>query len=154
MPCARPLAAGPPVIPIALDPNARSRINMMGGRRGGDGENAAERQVEKRLTELDALWKARQAPPASVYQTLRAVVLPDARPAEVFLYPRPLAEGVGQGRARDQARAGVRCRDPGSLGRRGRCARRPAAAHQARQDQPGAELPGAGARRVVGPGWR
>jgi tetratricopeptide (TPR) repeat protein len=136
------LETGPPVIPIALDPSARSRM-MMGGRRGADAENPAERQVETRLTELDALWKARKAPPALVYQTLRAVVLPDSRPSEVFLYPRSLAGGVGQRQGQDQ--------DPARTGSGAQILVRWAAAGgalddlrqqiKARQAQPGAELP-------------
>ena len=44
-----------------------------------------------RLVELDGLWRRGAVPAVAVYETLRDVVLPSARPAEVFLYAAPLA---------------------------------------------------------------
>ncbi len=81
------LGAGPPVVPIAMvtqpggipDVAARRRPRRSGSR--------------SRIHALDASWTAHQMPASLAYEALRAAVLPDARPGEVFLYPRPLALG-------------------------------------------------------------
>ena len=42
--------------------------------------------VDQALASLVPKWKKLKAPPADVYETLTAAVLPEGRPAEVFLY--------------------------------------------------------------------
>jgi hypothetical protein len=42
--------------------------------------------VESKLIELDALWAKSKGAPETVYELLRDVVLPPARPSEIFLY--------------------------------------------------------------------
>jgi hypothetical protein len=44
------------------------------------------KQVEAELETLDGLWRRQKVSPAAVYETLRDVVLPAARPTEIFLY--------------------------------------------------------------------
>ncbi|MBX6316098.1 MAG: hypothetical protein IRY99_24770, partial [Isosphaeraceae bacterium] len=51
-------------------------------------------QVEQIIAELEPSWRKTKAEPAAVYETLRSAVLPEARPGEIFLYPRPLAYGA------------------------------------------------------------
>src|SRR5262249_25545049 len=50
-------------------------------------------QVEQKLQELDTVWKRWRLPAEGVYETLAAAVLPEFRPGEIFLYPRPLSQG-------------------------------------------------------------
>ena len=92
----RALVGGPPVVPMAIDEN-----NNMGMRRGNrdNQEDSIESDVEAKLAELNVLWQRHQAPAAEVYAALRDGVLPEGRPAEIFLYPRPLAQGVRQTRS-------------------------------------------------------
>ena len=47
-------------------------------------------RVVARLVELEALWQRKGAPADRVYETLRQVVMPEARPAEIFLYAQPI----------------------------------------------------------------
>jgi hypothetical protein len=58
-----------------------------------EGVNAADRLVEARLQELVQKWRGQGFPEAEIYATLVAAVLPEGRPDEVFIYPRPLGEG-------------------------------------------------------------
>jgi hypothetical protein len=46
--------------------------------------------VEQSVAELVRLWEQHQVPAEQVYETLAAIVLPELRPNEIFLYPRPL----------------------------------------------------------------
>ncbi len=85
------LRGGPPVAPITLKEDAlfarRPRFRF------DDDEQVRSptKVVEERITALEYVWRSREADPVVVYETLRDVVLPDARPTEVFLYPQPLA---------------------------------------------------------------
>ena len=46
--------------------------------------------VEGQLQALSELWQKHEFPPDQVYETLVAVVLPESRPDEVFLYSQPV----------------------------------------------------------------
>ena len=106
----RALASGPPVVPIPLDANARGRV-IRRNNNEGDEQDQTARLVETRLGGLDVLWGRHGEHAGDVYETLEAIVLPESRPAEVFLYPRPLGDvrqlgSVGEMLVRWAARAG------------------------------------------------
>ncbi|HVC99333.1 MAG TPA: DUF1583 domain-containing protein, partial [Pirellulales bacterium] len=95
-------------------------------------ESMAIVQVEARLAELDALWRRHGAPAESVYETLAEVVLPEARPAEILIYPQPI-QGIDEPRSvgRLLARWAVDADSADDLKQR----------IEARQEQPLAQLP-------------
>ncbi len=95
---------GPPVEPAAGDQSF-----------GPDVMRVAEDQFADRLIELDDLWREHHVPPDRAYDALRSIVLPESRPAEVFLYARSItssSSGDGRGTARRCPAA------PRSLGQR------------------------------------
>jgi hypothetical protein len=51
-----------------------------------------ELSVEQWLVQLDGLWRDAHVEPTLEYEALVEAVLPEGRPTEVFLYPRPLDE--------------------------------------------------------------
>jgi tetratricopeptide (TPR) repeat protein len=133
------LRGGPPIQVMPNNRQSYGRVvySSVGGRMvmdGGDQGNVPQ-QVEEKLQDLDQLWKRRHFPAAEVYEVLAGAVLPKSRPAEIFLYPRPLAWGSAQ-----------QVRSAGSIlatwavqaGRVDDLRQRIAA----RQDKPLAELPG------------
>ena len=81
------LEGGPPV-PVAPKSNNRNVVV----RRGGDQEpvDQVSGKVVARFAELEGVWRNKGASPGSVYEALRDVVMPRARPTEVFLYAPPL----------------------------------------------------------------
>ena len=83
------LGAGPPVVPIALDGNQ----NNMRRRNGNVPVDPSAQQVEERVHSIDESWSKHKMPAKLAYETLVAAVLPEGRPGEIFLYPRPLARG-------------------------------------------------------------
>lgn len=83
------LKGGPPIAPVELDSNG-SRGFVVVGTRIGSTDDPRSHQVESILAVIDRVWTRSQAPPADVVEALRDVVLPDARPREVFLYARSL----------------------------------------------------------------
>ena len=79
------LKGGPPVSATA-DPNpVRSRVVTVGPMTNEPADPITPKVVE-RLTELDSLWRSQNTPASIVYEVLRDVVLPGARPNEVFVY--------------------------------------------------------------------
>ena len=86
------LKGGPPVV-VAPSPNSRrSRVYI---RRNGvlvqdEPPDQIVPRVVARLVELEALWQRKARPADRVYETLRQVVMPEARPAEIFLYAQPI----------------------------------------------------------------
>ena len=53
-------------------------------------------QVVRYTSELETLWERHQVPPGEVYGALRGVVLPAARPTEIFLYASSsMTQGAG-----------------------------------------------------------
>ncbi len=82
------LRAGPPVVPT--NPNeGRMVIRARVGTDDGPVDPAAPRVVAN-LFELEAIWQKHKFAPAVIYEALRDVVLPPARPTELFLYAPPL----------------------------------------------------------------
>ena len=85
-----PLRGGPPVVPLTVRAGNSGVIRNPADRAK---EQAIEKAVEGGLAELTAAWEGGRAPALDVYETLRGIVLPEGRPSEVFVYPRPFAEG-------------------------------------------------------------
>jgi len=88
------LKGGPPVVVEPGQNARRSRVVIM---RGGDQEEPQDPvtpRVVAQVTELEAIWQRKNAPAELIYDTLRQVVLPDARPAEIFLYAQPINQGA------------------------------------------------------------
>jgi len=83
------LGAGPPVVPIALEAAVVRRAR----RQDGEPSDPSAQEVEERIHGLDAAWTRHGMPAGLAYETLLGAVLPEARPGEVFLYPRPLSLG-------------------------------------------------------------
>ncbi|MDR3638922.1 MAG: DUF1583 domain-containing protein [Isosphaeraceae bacterium] len=92
------LRGGPPVVPLAINEN-RGGMVIQRNNNNNDQTDTTARTVEERLADLDITWERLQAPPAAVYETLRDAVLPESRPAEIFLYPRPLDQSVSHPRS-------------------------------------------------------
>jgi hypothetical protein len=90
------LRGGPPAPnPEPADPTGRRVVRVVSTGVPGDAPgNAYDQQVETALAGLVARWRRQGVNPAEVYDALAAAVLPDARPAEVFLYPRALMLGT------------------------------------------------------------
>ena len=106
------LGGGPPVQPLKVSDERRRPLLTA---RSGDDEsrNSIAQQVEETLAALQPSWQGPGVDAQQVYETLREIVLPEARPGEVFLYPRPMARGavesprsVGDLLARSAVRAG------------------------------------------------
>ncbi len=92
----RALGSGPPVELQGLANlqssgqyviSSSGAISMSGSTAGFD---AVQRSVEERLRALSDVWEKREFPASEVYDTLAAVVFPESRPDEIFLYPRPV----------------------------------------------------------------
>src|SRR6185369_7654105 len=83
------LQNGPPVAPA---PDVGPR--RMGVPSTSSDASSSERIVEASLYDLVNLWRAKHVPSADQYAALLAIVLPEARPTEVFLYARPLGDGI------------------------------------------------------------
>ena len=79
---------GPPVEAIqAVDLNQPFPV---GQRVQDNDQSQLSRIVEERLTAIDRLWRQKGISDELIYQMLKSAVLPERRPFEVFLYPRPL----------------------------------------------------------------
>lgn len=82
------LANGPPVTPQKIGQNGRSRrINPA---QANQQLQQSIRQIEMKLAEMDRIWVRKKVPAEKVYETLAAIVFPQSRSTEIFLYPRPL----------------------------------------------------------------
>jgi hypothetical protein len=91
------LKAGPPVNvtpaaggfgPPAGAPGGAVRSTRVGSRQGQNSSSPNVVQVENKLSDLVRLWEKGALPLADQYETLAAVVFPEGRPSEIFLYPR------------------------------------------------------------------
>jgi predicted Zn-dependent protease len=81
------LRAGPPVVPN--NNNApMARAVRMGADEGA--VDPASPRVVANLMQLDPIWQKHKFAPAAVYEALRDVVMPPARPTEMFLYTTPI----------------------------------------------------------------
>lgn len=97
---AQALHAGPPVEAIREEVMA-SGFPTVVQNLANDQSNITLR-VEEQLTLLQHLWLKKKVDPVRIYELLKRTVLPERRPLEVFLYPRPLSrtqqqppQGVG-----------------------------------------------------------
>ena len=81
------LRAGPPVVPNNNNP-AMGRAVRMGVDEGA--VDPASPRVVANLMQLDQIWQKHKFAPGAVYEALRDVVMPPARPTEMFLYTTPL----------------------------------------------------------------
>ena len=86
------LRAGPPIIPAAPTltptPRAVARARAMATDEGP--ADQVSPRVVANVIELERLWRKHKLSADVAYQVLRDVVLPAARPDEVFLYASPL----------------------------------------------------------------
>ncbi len=89
------LQAGPPIEAIqAIDPN-----QPFAATRNPNNQNEQSQltvKVEERLTALERLWQQKGFSDEVIYNLLKSAVLPERRPLEVFLYPRPLNQNPNQ----------------------------------------------------------
>lgn len=120
----RALGSGPPIsVPLSLSgpgvmAATSSGLIMTSPQGNGDSGYAnVMRDIEVRLSALDALWREHDFPPEQVYETLRSVVLPASRQGEIFLYARPILMQEPQRRVADSGLAGPSfALDVGSVG--------------------------------------
>ena len=89
------LQAGPPIEAIqVIDPN-----QPFAATRNPNNQNEQSQltvKIEERLTALERLWRQKGFSDEVVYNLLKSAVLPERRPLEVFLYPRPLNQNPNQ----------------------------------------------------------
>src|SRR5262249_4854052 len=111
-----------------------ARPRAQGGGAGGRRGLSSDQYVEAALFDLAAGWRAQGFSDAAIYTTLAVVVMPPGRQDDVFLYSRPLSDGI-LGAPRSGARllveAAVRTRKLDDLRARARV----------RQKKPGTLLP-------------
>jgi tetratricopeptide (TPR) repeat protein len=79
------LRGGPPILPATMSATAMP-VRVVAGAPVDMLPDPAIVLVESKLIELDALWAKGKVPPEVAYEVLRDVVLPPARPSEIFLY--------------------------------------------------------------------
>ena len=85
------LKGGPPMRPLNTNQRMGMRYSGSVMNTGDDQQNdSINTSVESKLAELDATWTRTNADPVAVYETLRAIVLPEGRSSEAFLYARPI----------------------------------------------------------------
>lgn len=87
------LHAGPPIEVITADPGSASGFPAVAQPLSSD-QAPVLQKVELRLAAIENLWRKMAVDDATIYQNLKQTVLPEGRPLEVFLYPRPLAASV------------------------------------------------------------
>jgi tetratricopeptide (TPR) repeat protein len=90
------LAGGPPVAAGRSGQGfgtTTTAVRVLGPIPNAETRDPGSAAVEVLIADLDRVWKRSHAPALDVYETLREVVLPRSRPAEVFLYVRPFPPG-------------------------------------------------------------
>ncbi len=129
------LRGGPPIQIMPEEGRMYGRyIHYPGGMAMMEGDPSQSAQfVEERLLDLDQVWLRRKFPADQVYETLAQALMPESRPAEIFLYQRPLAWSVQRPRSLGKLLAQWTAR----AGKQEDLKKRIAA----RQSQPLAELP-------------
>lgn len=80
------LAAGPPIQPLTLPFGQAGSTSSRN--QNQQSYQLQVNEIEAAVAELSAEWERQQFDPAAVYETLSAVVFPESRPAEMFLYSR------------------------------------------------------------------
>jgi tetratricopeptide (TPR) repeat protein len=83
------LHAGPPIESIQMPDAGASGFPTIAQPQSSDQSPVLQKVVE-RLVHIEGLWRRKGVDEATIYQFLKRVVLPENRPLEVFLYPRPL----------------------------------------------------------------
>lgn len=80
------LQAGPPMEALqAIDLGQSFPVAQR-----GQANDQLSMKIEEKLTTIERLWKQKGISDEVIYTLLKSAVLPDRRPFEVFLYPRPL----------------------------------------------------------------
>ena len=91
----RSLHAGPPIEGMqASDPNTSGFPAVAQAQ--NQEQSQVVQKVEQQLSVLEGQWRKKGVPPREIYEFLKHTVLPDNRPLEVFLYPRPLSVNPNQ----------------------------------------------------------
>ncbi|HEY4262666.1 MAG TPA: tetratricopeptide repeat protein, partial [Schlesneria sp.] len=89
------LHAGPPVEAMQADQGSTSGFPTIAQPQASE-QSPVLQKVEQRLTAIEALWRKKAVDNVDIYEVLKHVVLPETRPLELFLYPRPLATNPNQ----------------------------------------------------------
>lgn len=89
------LHAGPPVELMQADQSNSSGFPTIAQPQASEQSPVLQR-VEQRLTAVTALWRKKAVDDVVIYEVLKHAVLPETRPLELFLYPRPLATNPNQ----------------------------------------------------------
>lgn len=91
---ARALGDGPPIEPEFA--RNGSLLRDFNGRAFRAGMTAPDREAAERIVDLDDRLTAAKAPALEAYRAWKAIVLPDSRPDELFVYPCPLPPAGGE----------------------------------------------------------
>lgn len=85
----RALQSGPPIqAMLAIDINQNASLQN-----AQDNEpSPVAIKVEEQLTKIESLWRQKGLSEESIYEMLEQAVVPQARPHEVFLHPKPLID--------------------------------------------------------------
>lgn len=89
------LHAGPPIEVMQSDDGAASGFPAVAQPQSSD-QSPILQKVEERLTAMEQMWRKHGVESQTIYEVLKKSVLPENRPLEVFLYPRPLARNPSQ----------------------------------------------------------
>lgn len=92
---AKALHSGPPIEPIQANEASASGFPVVAQPQSSD-QSPILQKVEERLTAMEQMWRKKGVDSQTIYQVVKKVVLPDSRPLEVFIYPRPLARNPNQ----------------------------------------------------------
>lgn len=89
------LHSGPPIETMQGDQGSTSGFPVVAQPQSSD-QSPILQKVEERLTAMEQMWRKKGVDSGTIYDVLKKAVLPEARPLEVFLYPRPLARNPNQ----------------------------------------------------------
>jgi tetratricopeptide (TPR) repeat protein len=89
------LHAGPPIEVMQADQSNSSGFPTIAQPQASE-QSPVLQKVEQRLTAVVALWRKKAVDDVVIYEVLKHAVLPETRPLELFLYPRPLATNPNQ----------------------------------------------------------
>lgn len=91
------LHAGPPIESMQDQDVGPGGFPMIAQQQQSSEHSAVTQAVVEQLIAIEHMWRSKGLDDATIYQTLKRVVLPENRPLEVFLYPRPLSQQPAQG---------------------------------------------------------